>query len=541
MSWAITAPDGRVVPWTGLQVGPAVLSADDVTGICARLLGMTVADVRAAARTGLHPHLASPGEPAIMLHSASPSTKALEAARDNVVAGRPPEDWPTILETRSVYLAGADDLLVGRTVAWRVAATGRNVLDVPGPYFYLVHALLHLAGRGPGQPALARLVDWLRAHPRCVVRVRALDVEMRAFLLWLRQSAGLDVLLVEANHPDIFDRWARKSVLHPAVNVALAMPARLLRADPIKVLRRESELAPFYGAFGVALPRLPGYAIANNGADAHSIVEQVASAARLLRGRYGIRLGCFKPAKARGGHRIQLHVPLEDPQALARIARQIMGSGEDYVLEAHADYLRQRITGCELILAPSAHFRADGLADGLTMQFTHGTTWQGNVYVDKGTCTRFGLSREQYALIRRSVADFHRAFDGAGLIMGGIDFGVARVGGSFGRAVLLGMQDLNLSACGADLMRVFLAEARAELGIARETYAATKVISPVHDLDLPRLQALVDRHNDSTYARAITSVPGQWGLIAAACPDPVQAAEQVVALGNQVGNSSVSP
>ncbi|MGH3921698.1 MAG: hypothetical protein ACRDTT_02285 [Pseudonocardiaceae bacterium] len=39
MSWTITTPDGRLLPWEGLHVGPAVLPADELAGIYDRLLG----------------------------------------------------------------------------------------------------------------------------------------------------------------------------------------------------------------------------------------------------------------------------------------------------------------------------------------------------------------------------------------------------------------------------------------------------------------------------------------------------------------------
>ncbi|MEW2530843.1 hypothetical protein [Streptomyces sp. NPDC047071] len=570
--WEVALPDGRVVPWTGFHVGPAGIAPGELAGICRRLLGFGPAEAEAAAREELTPAGAARDRPGIVAYSPPMAKRMFEGALESLAAGEPAEDWPTILEARSVCLAHADDLLIGRTPPWREAAAGRPVVVVPDhDHFHLSHALLRLAD-GPADRwsrVLGPAIDRLRADPACVVRVYALDEPMRMLLLWLKRVAGVDRLLVEANSPDITERWGHKAVLHPEARAARGLPSVSGR-DPFDVLDEETALTPLYRAFGLAVPRLPGYTVVwggGPGGDAtadggirttpvdprgpdesgddvlgngqghraeDAFADQLHLAAALLRERHGLRLGCLKPVRGGTGQRIHVGVPLDEPDTLAALARQAAHSGEDYLLEAHADYLRHAVTGHEFLLAPSVHVRAGALADGMALQFLNGTMWEGNVFLDEATHAAFGITRSHYARVRRAMADFVRLFQGRGLINGGVDFAIARVGGRFGGTPLVAMQDLNLSACGADYLHAFLEESRTALGDLAATgtgiSAATKVIRPASDMDLPRLRRLVDQRTPTSYARALTSVPGNWGLIAVACPDAVRAAEEVLAL-----------
>ncbi|QDQ10285.1 hypothetical protein [Streptomyces spectabilis] len=570
--WEVALPDGRVVPWTGFQVGPAGIAPHELAHICRRLLGLGPAEAEAAAREELSPAGAARDRPGIVAYSPPMAKRMFEGALESLAAGEPAEDWPTILEARSVCLAHEGDLLIGRTAPWKEAAAGRPVVEVPDhDHFHLSHALLRLAD-GPADRwsrVLGPAIDRLRADPACVVRVYALDEPMRILLLWLKRVAGVDRLLVEANAPEITEKWGHKAVLHPAARAAHDLPAPPGRA-PFDVLDAETELTPLYRVFGLAVPRLPGYTVVWDGEPADAVTDggirttpgdpvrvpvtpgdeplgngrarraedsfaaQLVLAAQLLRGRHGVRLGCLKPVRGGTGQRIHVGVPLDDPDVLAALARQAARSGEDYLLEAHADYLRHAVTGHEFLLAPSVHVRAGALADGMALQFLNGTMWEGNVFLDESTHAAFGIARSHYARIRHAMADFVRLFEGRGLINGGVDFAIARVGGRYDDTTLVAMQDLNLSACGADYLHAFLEESRTVLGALAGTgtgiSAATKVIRPASDMDLPRLRRLVDHRTPTSYARALTSVPGNWGLIAVACPDAVRAAEEVLAL-----------
>jgi hypothetical protein len=235
-------------------------------------------------------------------------------------------------------------------------------------------------------------------------------------------------------------------------------------------------------------------------------------------------------------------VPLADTAALVELARAAMLTDEDYVLEAHAYYLRHAVTGHEFILAPSAHVRDGEPADGATLQIMHGTVWKGNVYIDDRNCAQFGMTTQQYVVVRDAMADLVRALrpcDGnAGLVKGGVDFAVARVGGRFGDQVLVGAQDFNLSSYGAEYMRIFLDEARATLGglgvEPDQVCVATKVISPTGEATLPRLKAVTDVVGSRSVATTIAAVPGRWGLIGIGCDDAVTATERVFALEDQL-------
>jgi hypothetical protein len=506
------------------------------------LLGLDWSQVDEAARAELVPHPPVGGTPSLIIHSATPLKSMLEGDLAAIAAGKQPEDSATFIETRSVYLAAPGDVVVGRTGPWREAAALApvDVVDVPTiDYYYLTHALLTLADASwpHWSPTLGRLVAVLRSHPRCVVRVYALDREMQVLLLWLKRAAGLDRLLVEANGPDVASRWNQKAPLHPTVDAASDM-GTLTGLGPAELLTAESRLNPFWQQLGLLVPRLPGYTIEAAAGDEALAADRLAGAARLLGERYGLRYGCHKPARGGAGARIIPGVRLDDPDALGRLAAEAARTGEDYILEAHANYLRHRVDGQEFILAPSAHVRDGRLADGATMQITDGTVWRGNVYVDRSSCDRFGIGVEQYQLIRRGVADLLAALQAAGagseLVKGGVDFAVARVGGRFGDSVLVGMQDLNLSSCGAEFLRMFLDEARTMLGhgdpAGPQVHAAMKVIRPAPAAGLALLRDAVDHTSRNCHVRALSSVPGRRGLVAVARPDPVDAAEQVLAL-----------
>lgn len=522
-------------PWPGRYSGPVGLTDRELREICTRLLGLSWADACAAARASLVVTAASPDRPGIVMHSAPVGKRTLEAAREAITAGRPVVDWPAITEARSVNLAHDGDLLVGRHEPWRTAVRGWDALEIPDTgHWYLVQAMLALADahRDRPHPVLDRLVAALRARREPVVRIYALDEQWQVLLLWLMRRAGSTRLLVEANDPEMYRRWGTKSVLHPPVNLAAELPVAP-DDDPAETLSAESRLTPFHREFGIELPRLPGYSIVKSGPVA--IADQVRAAIRLLGQRYGVRTACLKPAESGAGQRIRLRVPLSSPRTPAELIDWVGETREDYVLEAHAEYLRHRIAGYEFALSPSAHVRAGAPAEGIALQFLDGPTWQGNLYLDDRTSAVAGIGRAQYELIRTSMIAFHRCLRDRGFITGGVDFAIARVGGRFRDRTLVAMQDMNLSACGADFLRAFLAESRARMNSGAEVYAATKVIHPPRGLDLPRLRQLIDTHTAHRYTRALACVPGQWGLIGVAGRTPAAATEAVLKIEAEHG------
>jgi hypothetical protein len=401
-------------------------------------------------------------------------------------------------------------------------------VSVPGlEYYYLTHALLELADAYESAPSqtLEAMIDVLRRAPETVVRVYVLDEEMQILLLWLMRVAGLERLKIDTNAPEIADRWNQKAPLHPSVDLASGMPRATESRDPAGILRADSRLTRFARELGISPARVPGYTIETGLGDADVVAAQVRQAAALLRTRYGLSLGCFKPARAGTGARIRVGVRLDDEARLAQLAAEAMTSDEDYVLEAQVEYLRTRLGDHEFIVAPSAHVRDGLVADGATLQFMRGTVWQGNVYFDGATCEDAGLSAVRYRGIRTEMQAFVDALRPHGLVKGGVDFAVGRIGGRFGNAILVGMQDLNLAAYGAEYLRVFRDR-------VSDPYAATKVVRPSAEGTLPALEAFVDGDVDADAGatRIITSVPGRWGLIAVARRHPALATENVLAL-----------
>ena len=541
-SWDVTGSDGRHLRWQGFFTGPRLVSGSELDAISRTLVGVGLGGIAEVAGRELEPYPLTPGvEPVVVLGSASTLKKSFESDLACVEDGRPPDDFATYNEARSVYLASPGDLVVGRTRPWREAAAlaGLEAVDVPGvDYYYLTHALLKLATAHAADPspAIDQIVGRLRRQPHAVVRVFALDEESMVLLVWLKRTAGLARLRVDANGPVVAHYWNQKSTLHPTTEAAGDISVDPDGGDPFDVLAAESATTHLCQELGVVVPRLPGYTVRAGGPPG-SVLAQMRGAAQLLRDRYGLELGCLKPATALTGARIRTAVPLHSPAAVDALAAQVSEGDEDYVLEAHADYLRHAVTGYEFILAPSVHIRAAAVGEGATLQITRGSVWQGNVYLDERSCEQFGISREQYAFVRTSLGDFLSAFQASdkdlGLVKGGIDFAITRLGGRFGDRPVVGMQDLNLSANGAEFLRGFLAEARQVLAAPDGTspapvYAATKVIRPSAGASLDRLRSAFDHVAGGRYLRAITSVPGRWGLIGAAGPSSVGAAESVL-------------
>jgi len=545
---AVVARDGRRLSWEGFHTGPLLIEPRELEEICEQLLGTRLADIGAAVRAELEPHAATRDTASsIFLNGASTLKGCFEADVAALAEGRPPDDFATYNEARAVCLAGPNDLVVGRTGPWRdaVEVAGVEMVALPDcDYYYLSHALLKLATRyAPGaSPELDRVLERLRRRPATVVRLFALDVESRVLLLWLKRAAGLTRLRVDANGPEIADRWNHKSSLHPSVEAASTLsPAA--GQGPFATLDAESALTPLGAQLGLLAPRLPGYTIVRGRADRGELIEQMRAAAALLRERYGLALGCLKPSTALTGSRIRPGAALDDPDVVDALAEQMLETDEDYVLEAHAHYLRYAVEGHEFILAPSAHIRAGELGEGATMQITRGSVWQGNVYVDEHSCTRLGLSVDRYDAVRAGTAELIGAFgaDGRdrGLVKGGIDYAIARVGGRFDDGVLVAMQDLNLSANGAEYVRAFLDAARDALPELPRVYAATKTVRPAAETKLRRLKELSDSDGGGRHTRALVSCPGRWGLVAVGSADPVDAAESVLALERRLADAEM--
>ncbi|HZM84795.1 MAG TPA: hypothetical protein VFC19_54430 [Candidatus Limnocylindrales bacterium] len=510
----------------------------EITQLADLLLGLSPAEVEQEASRRLHCTPPAGNAPAIVLYSATPLKMGYEASIQSIVDGRSFDDPASYVETRSVYLAGPDDLVVGRLKPWRDAVELAGLQSVNVDYldhYYFSHALLRLAADHPrgGIEATDKLVHWLRKRPTATVKVYALDRPIQIFLLWLARLAGLSRLHVLANEPGISDTWVRKSTLHPKVTDVVDMPTALLSGDPDRLLKAEHEFAAFQQELGLELPSIPGYTIVP--ADEHyDVMDQILLAAKFLRERYGLKLGCFKFSRTGTGEGIRTGVDLADHSTLRAVSHDILANREESVLEAHLFYSVLDVSGYQFKLAPSAHIEAGAVAPGMTLQFLRDTAWEGNVYFDESY--RLGLTATQYATIRDSMARLVRAFaqvaeqpERGGLTKGGVDFGIGRLNGRFGDRVVVAAQDLNLFSHGAEYLRAFLAKTTAaRANHSPQVYGATKVVRPGAAATLATLVQATGGFEHDRHCEPIASVPGQWAMIAAAAPDPGRAVEQIL-------------
>lgn len=539
--------DGREVHWEGMFTGHRVISEQEVARHANRLLSMECSTIPVLAEQELVPHHARDGEAAsaLVLHSTTPALRAFEGDTAELLAGRHPHDFATYTEARSVYLAGAGDLCVGRTKPWREAVGLRGVpaVDViDTEHYYLSHALLAMAHdhhNGRATP-LGELIDWLGQRPDAVVRLYALDLETQIFLLWLRRQAGLHRLLVEANAPVITTRWNRKSHIHPTVSQVIDLSTEGLDAED--VLRAEQQHSEAYRRLQMTVPVLPGYLIERGGVDPATFVADVLRAAALLHSRYGLDVAALKPSEAGDGARIVGNLDLTDRDLLVAAAREAHPYGDDYLLEAWVEFLPVKMDGSIQPVVPSGHFRHGRVADGITLQSLDRFAWRGNTYLDAAGWTALGLPGAAYRTIRAAVEAIHAAFlgpqsiaDGSHqkLVIGGVDFAVGRIGGRFSDTTIVDAIDFNLSSHGAEYLRAFMDEARAL--DTSERYGATHVFVPSAAATLRGLTRVAAEHaTPGGLVRAIACVPRRWAMIASTGTDPDHATSRVRTIADAV-------
>ena len=528
--WRMMLPGGREFRWEGFYTGPVELGVGELADASRRLLDLNLDEVAGEAARWLRPATQDDGTgPCIVLHSATPVLKSLQGDLADALRGRTPDDVATYVETRAVSLARPGDLVVGRTHPWKVAAelAGVEAVFIPGiDYYYLSHAIIRLLlAAGDAAAPVARLVQALRARPDTVVRLYSLDRELQIVLLFLQRAAGIPCLYMDANSPEIASYWNTKAPLHPRAEDA----QHLADPDPEVLLRAETELAPMHRRLGLEYERVPGYTIDAGAPTAAEVADRLMLAVRLLTTRYGCQVGCLKPSEGGGGARIVTGLSLTDEVALRQRAEGLWRTGELFVLEAQVEYEQLPMGSRQVRLAPSAHVRYGRVAEGVTLQLTNGTSWQGNVYVDADGCAEAGIAAGQYDSILSVVEELRAAFEARGesLVTGGLDFAVGRVGGVFGDRTFVAVQDPNLSSHGAEYLRRFLDELQATGG---PRYAATKVLCPTEAGTLPALRGL-EHCGISVHSRfrVISAIPGRWGMIAAGAATPRRAVEEVLA------------
>ncbi|MEV8400232.1 hypothetical protein [Streptomyces niveus] len=224
-STTVRLPDGTEFPWEGFGTGPLVYDGD-FADHSERLLGLSLSEVVEQTSRRLLPYRAGGDAPALILHSASRTTRGFDGDVNDLAVRRIPYDCSTYLEARAVFLARPGDLAVGRTAPWKesVRVFGIDSVDLEDlEHYYLYQALLVAAGRhteGATDVPLARIIDWVRAHPDAIVRMYTLDREMQIFLLWLLRRTGLESLRIDANNHVVSIDWNRKRHIHPFVEDA---------------------------------------------------------------------------------------------------------------------------------------------------------------------------------------------------------------------------------------------------------------------------------------------------------------------------------
>jgi len=545
--------DGRELHWKGFFTGHRVLSDDEVAGYAYRLLHATPSTVTVLAAQELSCYRASDGStpPSLLLHSATGTIKCFEGDVEDLALGRSPRDVGTFCEARSVYLGTSTDLTVGRTEPWSDAARLRGVPAVnigKQEYYYLSHALLEAAGEhasGTITP-LTEVVAWLREHPGAVIRPYVLDVETQIFLLWLRREAGLPRLWIDANKPAVDARWNRKSHIHPIVARARELDVKGLPVD--ELLIEEQHESEAFVQLRLEVPVLPGYTIPRAGISQTQFVAEVLEAASLLRRRYGISTGALKPSQAGEGARIVGNIDLDADDSLTILASEAYVHGDDYLLEAWTEFLLFTADEARHPVVPSGHFRYGQVAEGLTLQSLNRYCWNGNVFVDEAAWDKLGLPMSIYWTIRNAMESIRRAFvsshspeDGCyeGLVIGGIDFAVGRVGGHFGDRTLVGAIDFNLSSHGAEYMRAFREEARTVGSF--EQYVATRVFRPTVSATLEGLETIVRLEvGSSGLAKIIACVPDRWGMVATTGGDLPEAMKRVQDMVNVLADRGLA-
>ncbi len=539
--WQITDPNQKEHDWKGFYTGPLVLKESVIEQLCKKLLGVEIKALTETATKELKPvpSLSSVGA-SIVMHSTTPDLKTFDGDLDKVIKGTTPTDYTSYKEARAVYLASAGDLAVGRIQPWKsgVQLGKLESVEIPGiDYYYLSHALLVLAEQHLREPSpqIIKITNFLKEHKNAVIRLYALEKEMQIFLVWLKRLAGLDHLLMDANSPEVARDWNRKSILFPTVQDALNLEKEIEGFSPHQILAEEAKYSFLRQQLNCKYPVLPGYTIVRGGNDLTMFTNQLLDAAKLLKKRYGLKLGCLKASDSGDGARINVGIDLNKESKLTALAKDAYRHGDDYILEPYVRYNEVIVDGEKLKASPSAHIRWGEVANGLTLQFMEGTSWKGNVFIDEKTTVSYGVSNTHYQTILSCMDRFLAAFqrNNLGLTIAGLDFAIGQIGGLFGEETLIGVQDPNISFNGAECLRVFLEKIRKKEKISDEIplYGATRIFKPGKACTLDAVDEFSRNASHSgTYVDAIASVPERWAMIAVAHSDAEKIIKQLAVL-----------
>ena len=521
--WIGTSEQGHEIHWKNFGTGPLTLTSMERATLCQKLLQTDLNNVKLLAGEVLRP-FSGDIDKSLILHGTTSDLGAFQGDLVKLQNGEQPKNYAGYVEVRSVFLGKAGDMAVGRMTSWRpvALASGLEVVDISDvSHYYLSEALLLLAVQHLEKPdeRILKIAAFLKKYPEAVVRLYVLDETVQIFLIWLKRLTGLDNIFIDANSPDVASNWNTKKILYPAIDKAhqLGVDAQMGVAQ---ILEMEHKHTRVFQDLGLLLPSLPGYVIDRINQTQAEFTEQVLLAAELLQNRYGLEKACFKATVSGDGARITPDIDLKDKEHLKNLAANAYTYGDAYVLESHVHFETVRIGNEVLNLTPSAHIRGGKLAPGITLQFTKGTSWVGNIFVNENLAPQLNISKPQYHTIRNTMSKLVQVFQNRklGLTIAGIDFAIGQIGGKFQDQIVLGIQDPNFSFNGAEFLRVFMTKTSQQKGWSEgQFYASTWVFVPnIKCSYLAIVELLQNETSAQAYSMAIAVVPGYWGMIGVA-------------------------
>ncbi len=522
--WGVERPNGKTVYWKGFTSGPLTLNSTERKKLYEQLLPIgDEMDFKTLVAQSIR--LASGKvDKSLILHSTTPYGGSFEGDLAKLLEGKQIKNYTGYAETRSVFLGKVGDLAVGRMKAWKetAKANGLDMADIGGiDYYHLVDVLLQEAANYLQKTVapIQQIIDFLQEHPQATVRLYGLGKDMLVFLLWLKNRAGLEAIYIDANSPKVAEILNCKNILYPGIETAQQLPIDSL-LSPNATLEEERKYAFLSQKMGLNFQVLPGYTIQQQDRELSNFIQQIVNAAQLLQQRYGLEKGCLKAASAGDGGNITPNIDLQDTNRLTELAKSAYTNQDDYVLEAQVEYRTAMVGNQKLKLTPSVHIREGELADGMTLQFTTGTSWSGNLYMQESLAEKVGISSNQYRRIRQTMADFLAACkrQNWGLTIAGLDFAIGQVGGKLGEETLLAVQDPNISFNGAEFLRVFMAKIQSKTGWKlNQFYAATRVFVPTKEATLASVsEKLPKAFSSNIHIEVIAIVPQSWGMIGVA-------------------------
>ena len=526
LKWIGESDKGGIHIWEGFTSGPITLSEMERRTICQKLVPIEIGELETLATQSLQ-LVKGAYDKSLILHTTTPGQGAFEGDLAMLMAGQRPKNYAGYVETRSVYLGKPGDMAVGRMEAWKAAAGkgGLELVDVHGlEYYNLMDALLKQGEAHLEKPVecIDCMIGFLKKYPDAVVRLYGLGAAMQCFLVWLKQQAGLEKIYIDANSPEVAGLLNTKNILY--TNAETAQQLKLEeKATPYQLLKEEQKESFLSQKMGLSLPNLPGYTIKREGETLSGFTQQILQAVFLLQERYGLKRGCLKAASAGDGGNITPNIDLSDANNLKMLAESAYRVNDDYVLESQVHYAVTSIGRSEVKLAPSAHIRGGVVAPGITLQFTEGTSWAGNVFINKQLAEKVGISTKQYQQVRQIMSSFLAACEQRemGLTIAGIDFAIGQVRGKFGEDQLFGIQDPNISFNGAEFLRVFMEKTSKRMGWKLGGFhAVTWVFVPKEECtDIEFADHLSKHLKADTYSEVVAVVPGCWGMIGVAALD----------------------